>query len=93
MNSFVSRLVNKPSLVDSHYLYFICFTYSELNIDIQILKQTLLSLKCMKKTEQIVAIENAKLKLLKLLSRNNNALCNSSKLFYQHLTLERFTLC
>ena len=33
------------------------------------------------KTEQIVAIENAKLKLLKLLSSNNNALCDGSKLF------------
>ena len=34
------------------------------------------------KTEKIVALENAKLKLLKLLSSNNNALCNSSKVFF-----------
>ena len=33
------------------------------------------------KTEEIVAIGNAKLKLLKVLSSNNNALCNSSMLF------------
>ena len=33
------------------------------------------------KTEEIVAIENAKLKLFKVLSCNNNALCDSSKLF------------
>ena len=32
-------------------------------------------------TEKIVAIENAILRLLKLLPSNNNALCDSSKLF------------
>ena len=32
----------------------------------------------------IVAIENAKLKLLKVLSSYNNALCDSSKLFYNN---------
>ena len=69
----VSRIVNKPSLVDSHLLHFICFTYSELNIHIQILKQKLLSYKCMIRTEQIMAKENEKLKLLKLLSINDNA--------------------
>ena len=34
----------------------------------------------------IVAIENAKLKLLKVLSSYNNALCDSSKIFLQQLT-------
>ena len=43
----VSRIFNKPSLVDSHFLYFICFTYSELSIHIRILKQKLLRLKYM----------------------------------------------
>ena len=45
-------------------------------------KQKLLSLKCMIKPEQIVAQENAKLKLSKLLSSNNNAFCDSSKLYF-----------
>ena len=40
------------------------------------------------KTGKIVAIENAKLKLLKVLSSNNNALCDEYKLFLQHLTLK-----
>ena len=47
------------------------------------------------KTEERVAIENAKLKLFKVLSCNNNALCDSSKLvfvFLQHLTLETWDL-
>ena len=44
------------------------------------------------KIEKIVALENSKLKLLKLLSSNNNALCNSSKGFFQHLTLETWSL-
>ena len=44
------------------------------------------------KTEKLVALENAKLKLLKLLSSNNNAVCNSSKGFFQHLTLETWSL-
>ena len=35
-----------------------------------------------KKCVFIVAIENAKLKLLKVLSSYNNALCDSSKLFF-----------
>ena len=45
-----------------------------------------------KKCVIIVAIENAKLKLLKLLSSYNNALCDSSKLFSQRLTLETWCL-
>ena len=40
-----------------------------------------------KKCVIIVAIENAKLKLLKILSSYNNALCDSSKLFLQQLGL------
>ena len=44
------------------------------------------------KTEQIVAIENAKLKQLNLLSSINNALCDSSKFFFQHLILETLGL-
>ena len=55
----VSRKVNKTSRVDD----------SELNIHIQVLKQTLLSLKCVIKLKK-VAIEYAKLKLLKVLSSN-----------------------
>ena len=43
------------------------------------------------KTKQKVAIANTKLKLLKLLSSNNNALCDGSKIF-QHLTLETWNL-
>ena len=43
------------------------------------------------KTEQLVAKENAKLKLIKLLSSNNDALCDSSKLFFQHLTLDTWS--
>ena len=35
------------------------------------------------KTEEIVAIENAKLKLFKVLSCNNNALCDSSKFVFR----------
>ena len=38
---------------------------------------------------KIVSIENAKLKLLKLLSSNNSALCDS---FVQNLTLETWSL-
>ena len=34
------------------------------------------------KTEEIVAIENAKLKLFKVLSCNNNALCDSFKFVF-----------
>ena len=34
------------------------------------------------KTEGRVAIENAKLKLFKVLCCNNNALCDSSKFFF-----------
>ena len=44
------------------------------------------------KAEIIVAIENAKLKLLNVLSSNNHVLCDSSKLFLQHLTLETWGL-
>ena len=40
----------------------------------------------------VVAIENAKLKLLKVLSSYNNALCDSSKLFLQQFTLETWDL-
>ena len=40
----------------------------------------------------VVAIENAKLKLLKVLSGYNNALCGSSKLFLQQFTLETWDL-
>ena len=43
------------------------------------------------KTEQIVVIENAKLKQLKLLYNNNNALCDTFKLF-PLLTLETWSL-
>ena len=37
------------------------------------------------KTGKIVAIENAKLKLLKVLSSNNNALCDKYKLFFYNI--------
>ena len=37
------------------------------------------------KTEERVALENAKFKLFKVLSCNNNALCDSSKLFLRNL--------
>ena len=40
----------------------------------------------------IVAIENAELQLLKVLSSYNNALCDSSKLFLQQLTMEAWGL-
>ena len=40
----------------------------------------------------IVAIEYAKLKLSKVLSSYNNALCDISKLFYKKLTLETWGL-
>ena len=40
----------------------------------------------------IVATENAKLKLLKVLSSYYNALCDNSKLFLQQLTLETWGL-
>ena len=62
-----------------HYLIRVYFLYG---IHIQILKQKLLSLKCKIKTEQIVAIENVKLKYIKFLSSNRNAFCDSSKLFF-----------
>ena len=45
-----------------------------------------------KKCVIIVAIENAKLKLSKVLPSYNNALCDSSKLFLQQLTLETWGL-
>ena len=46
-----------------------------------------------KKCVIIVAIENAKLKLLKVLSSYNNALCDRSKLFlFKQLTLETWGL-
>ena len=51
-------------------------------VHIQILKQKLLSLKCMIKTLKKVAIEIAKLKLLKVLSSINDALCDSSRLLF-----------
>ena len=38
------------------------------------------------KTEERVAIENAKLKLSKVLSCNNNALCDSSKFVFVFTT-------
>ena len=41
-----------------------------------------------KKWVNVVAIENAKLKLFKVLSSYNNALCDNSKLFLQQLILE-----
>ena len=39
-----------------------------------------------------MSIENAKFKLLKLLSSDNNALCYNYKGFLQHLTLETWNL-
>ena len=55
----------------------------------RILKQLLVSLKCViKNRKENSDYKNAKLNLLKILFSNNNVLCDSSKFFFQQLTLE-----
>ena len=54
--------------------------YSELSIHMQILKQKLLSLKCMINWTNS-GYRKCKIKTIKIVSSNNNAFCDSPKLF------------
>ena len=78
----MSRIVNTLSLVDSDFLLHLLDHRFRTRYTHTRTKTKTTELEMQDITEERVAIGNAKLKLFKVLSCNNNALCDSSKFVF-----------